>query len=59
MRTERWKYIRYPDTQPIIEELFDLDGDPGELKSLAHEPAQREILAQLRARCDELRAAAK
>jgi arylsulfatase A-like enzyme len=59
VRSERWKYIRYPDTQPMVEELFDLDRDSDELRSLAQEPAQREILARLRARCDELQRAAK
>jgi arylsulfatase A-like enzyme len=59
VRTERWKYIRYKDTQPVQEELFDLKADPLEEKNLTVDPAQAETLAKLRARCAELRVALK
>ncbi len=55
VRTERWKYTRYPDTNPLVEELFDLAVDPREERNLAGAPARRATLAELRARCDELR----
>jgi hypothetical protein len=55
VRTERWKYTRYPESTPFVEELFDLGADPREEKNLATAPAQRATLARLRARCDELR----
>lgn len=31
VRTERWKYIRYTDVTPVVEELFDLKQDPHEI----------------------------
>lgn len=55
VRTERWKYIRYTQPSPPLEQLFDLATDPQEEKDLAHDPAQAEILAKLRVRCDESR----
>ena len=55
VRTERWKYIHYKDTQPVVEELFDLKADPMEEHDLAKDPAHAETLAGLRAKCDEYR----
>lgn len=55
VRTERWKYIRYTDPQPPLEQLFDLEADPHEETDLAPNPAHGETLTRLRARCDELR----
>lgn len=52
VRTERWKYIRYKDTQPVQEELFDLDADPLEENNLAGDARYAEILIDLRERCD-------
>lgn len=47
LRTDRWKYIRYPHgptfaTEPDrhLDELYDLLADPGELKNLIKDPAQ-------------------
>jgi arylsulfatase A-like enzyme len=56
VRTERWKYTRYPDTQPLVEQLFDLAADPAEERDLARFPASAAVLRGLRARCDEYRA---
>lgn len=55
VRTERWKYTRYSEAKPALEQLFDLAADPHEEKDLADDPARRELLARLRARCDEYR----
>jgi len=55
VRTRQWKYMRYPDTKPLLEQLFDLTSDPHEEKDLAKDPAHAETLAKLRARCDEYR----
>ncbi|MBP7142317.1 MAG: sulfatase-like hydrolase/transferase [Opitutaceae bacterium] len=52
VRTERWKYIRYPGTHPLVEELFDLAVDPHEESNLAGLPDQRAMLGDLRTRCD-------
>jgi len=59
VRTERWKYIRYKDTHPMEEELFDLKVDPLEEHNLAQDAAHAKILLRLRARCNELREALK
>ncbi|TSA32032.1 MAG: DUF4976 domain-containing protein [Verrucomicrobiaceae bacterium] len=52
VRTERWKYIRYKDTNPVQEELFDLSSDPREEHNLVNDAKCAETLAALRARCD-------
>ena len=55
VRTERWKYIRYTESNPPREQLFDLTADPHEEKDLAHDLANAKTLATLRARCNEYR----
>ena len=35
VRGERWKYVRWLQTNPVFEELFDLKNDPGEKQNLA------------------------
>ncbi|MFN0112132.1 MAG: sulfatase-like hydrolase/transferase [Blastocatellia bacterium] len=51
-RDERWKLIRYP--QVNVTQLFDLRGDPFELKNLADEPAQKKRIEQLTARLQQM-----
>lgn len=55
VRTARWKYIRYIDTTPRFEQLFDLLNDPLERQNLADRPEHKQILADLRARWQQLR----
>jgi len=55
VRTERWKYIRYIETSPPLEQLFDLAADPHEEKDLARDPAQAGRLRALRDLCDGYR----
>jgi arylsulfatase A-like enzyme len=57
IRTERWKYIRYPDTVPVYEQLFDLESDPIERKNLATQQEHASQLSSLRALCDNESAA--
>ncbi len=52
LRTERHKYARYFDQG--YEFLHDLEKDPDERVNLAGDPAHAAILADLRARTDEL-----
>jgi len=59
VRTGRWKYMRYVETKPLHEELFDLSRDPGETLNLAHEAGYRSVLDDLRTRHEQLRAAAR
>ena len=54
VRSERWKYIHYLDTDPVQEELFDLASDPQEQHNLVADAQHGEQLIQLRARCTEL-----
>lgn len=58
VRTERWKYIRYVETQPVYEQLFDLKRDPNETQNLAGEPAYKDVLKDLRSRYQNVRTAA-
>ena len=55
VRTERFKYVRYFERNPLYEQLFDLEADPNEVTNLAEDPAYETTLRTLRARCDELR----
>ena len=59
VRTERFKYIRYKETDPVEEELFDLEKDPREPSNLAGNPEYVARLKKLRDRCDELRETVK
>lgn len=52
VRTERYKYIRYPQ-HPEFEELYDLADDFWETRNLAANESQRARLAELRRHCDE------
>lgn len=50
VRTERWKYIRYVNESPVVEELFDLKRDSLERHNLVAEAKYADTLAQLRER---------
>lgn len=47
LRSDRWKYIRYPGLQGM-DELYDLKADPAELRNLIADPAAQEMLAALK-----------
>lgn len=53
---DRWTYIRWIDFEKPIEELYNRETDPHQARNLADDPAFREPLEQMRARCDALRA---
>ncbi|MFO8153434.1 sulfatase [Thioalkalivibrio sp.] len=55
VRGQRYVYARYFQNLPEGEFLHDLKEDPLELKNLADDAAHADILARMRARCDELR----
>ena len=51
-----WKYFYWPDFN--VEQLFDLRADPQEERDLIADPSQKECLAEMRRRFQELKAAA-
>jgi len=53
IRTERYKYVRYLEQRPMIEELFDIRNDPIEVSNLAEKSEYSDILASLRKLCDD------
>jgi arylsulfatase A-like enzyme len=60
VRTDRYKYFKYHEHNPVIEELYDLKSDPHEMNNLVSNPEYASVLADMRARAEELiRAAAQ
>lgn len=54
IRTDRYKYFRYHEHVPVIEELYDLKTDPSEQDNLIPDPQYQEILSELRVKTEEL-----
>jgi arylsulfatase A-like enzyme len=58
VRTEQYAYMRYRDTTPLFEQLFDLYADPCQRDNLAtaseHQNMSQELLNQMRKQCDSL-----
>ena len=55
MRSADLKYIRYFDQKPVVEQLFDLNKDPGETVDLGSNPDFAPILAKMRDRTEQCR----
>ena len=53
VRTKRWKYIRYFEQRPVIEELFDIQNDPIEAFNLAEKPEYSDTLVSLHKQYDD------
>ena len=47
VRTERYKYVHYPDLPDDIDELYDLGTDPLELRNLIADPSHAVMLGEL------------
>lgn len=58
VRTERWKYIHYPDLEGM-DELYDLENDPNEINNLIAEPAVQPVLSDLRSELERLMQASR
>jgi arylsulfatase A-like enzyme len=52
LRTEEWKYIRYVNIEPEVEEMYRVSQDPQESKNLADNPEYQEIKLDLQKRYD-------
>jgi N-acetylglucosamine-6-sulfatase len=46
VRTARWKYIHYTDL-PDVDELYDLETDPNEMKNRIRDPGAQPVLKEL------------
>lgn len=55
VRNTRYKYSRYFEANPILEELYDLEKDPLETQNLINDPEHKTLAQQLRHRTDSLR----
>lgn len=49
VRTDRWKYIEYPQVKDIPE-LYDLKNDPQEMHNLVNDPKYADVLGDMRVR---------
>jgi len=56
IRSENWKYIRYFDRKPVVEQLFDLKKDRGETLDLSGNQEYGKFLAELRTKTEKYRA---
>lgn len=55
VRTTEWKYVRYTDFEPPVEQLFHLAQDPQEERDLSTDHKYVEQLTKLRERCHRFR----
>jgi N-acetylglucosamine-6-sulfatase len=53
VRTDRWKYIHYLELDGM-DELYDLEADPYELRNVIGEPAAAKALTQMKAEMERL-----
>lgn len=59
VRTQRWKYIRYIDTDPLYEELYDLRNDPLEENNLVSGVEHHDVVEKMRQKWHQWRERAK
>lgn len=54
VRTQKWKYIRWIATKPLMEELYDLEADPLEEHNLVNDSAKSSILKEMQTKWAQL-----
>ena len=59
VRDQRHKYVRFLDSDPLYEELYDLEKDPQEARNLANQPEHAATLRHMREKWEALHAQAK
>jgi arylsulfatase A-like enzyme len=55
IRTKEWKYIRYVNVEPVVEEMYNLSADPLEMKNLIYREDFIQVKKDLRKRFEEYR----
>jgi arylsulfatase A-like enzyme len=55
VRTDRYKYIEYPEQENDINELYDLKNDPYEMNNLINNPAYSQKLQELKQELQRLK----
>lgn len=53
VRTTQYKYIKYHECHPVVEELWEIDKDPLESKNLINDPNYKEITMMMREKLAE------
>ncbi len=53
VRSTRWKYVRYPGKDGM-DELYDIQADPGEMKNRINEPSAQPALKEMKAELERL-----
>ena len=55
VRNKRYKYIEYPDQTDDIDELYDLENDPGEMTNLIGSPDHQTVRSELKTELERLK----
>ncbi len=58
VRTRNWKYIHYPDLEGM-DELYDLENDPGEIHNRIADPEAQSVLDEMEGELDRLMQASR
>ncbi|MQY77737.1 MAG: DUF4976 domain-containing protein [Bacteroidetes bacterium] len=55
VRNKKYKYIEYPDMINDIDELYDLENDPGEMINLINSPDHQTVRSEMKAELEKLK----
>lgn len=55
VRNKKYKYIEYPDMINDIDELYDLENDPGEMINLINSPDHQMVRSEMKAELEKLK----